>query len=262
MTTAQDMTEDMTEDILGYAVWAAPADVLVARLDAQLSEGTCCRWLACLNPHSYTVALSDAEFGRALLDADWLIPDGVGIVLASRIHGGAIERRVTGWNAFVAVNDCLQRMAGKVFFLGSTEATLATIRQRMARDYPAVQVVGCYSPPYRADFSDDENVRMIDAVNASGADVVWVAMTAPKQEKWLLLHAPLMQVKLAGAIGAVFDFYAGKVQRSSPIFQRLGLEWLPRLLREPRRLWRRMLISAPVFMWHVLTARRSPRRCL
>ena len=93
---------------------------------------------------------------------------------------------------------------------------------------------------------------MILAINAAAPDVLWVGMTAPKQEKWIRANQDRLNVRFAGAIGAVFDFYTGKIKRSHPVFQRFGLEWLPRLLQEPRRLWRRMFLSAPVFVWHVL----------
>ena len=93
---------------------------------------------------------------------------------------------------------------------------------------------------------------MVTAVNAAAPDVLWVGMTAPKQEKWILENHARLNVKFAAAIGAVFDFYTGKVKRSHPVFQRLGLEWLPRLIQQPRRLWRRMFVSAPIFIWHVL----------
>ena len=100
-------------------------------------------------------------------------------------------------------------------------------------------------------FSDAENMAMTAAVNAARADVLWVGMTAPKQEQWLHAQWPQLEVRVAGAIGAVFDFYAGRIKRSHPLFQRLGLEWLPRLLQEPRRLWRRTFVSTPRFLWDV-----------
>lgn len=89
-------------------------------------------------------------------------------------------------------------------------------------------------------------------INLAKPDVLWVGMTAPKQEKWIYANLPHLNVKFAAAIGAVFDFYTGRVKRSSPIFQKLGLEWLPRLVSQPRRLWRRMIISAPIFIWHII----------
>lgn len=210
-------------------------------------------WLACLNPHSYAEARRDPVFTRALLDANWLVPDGVGIVIASKLLGGNIKDRVTGSDVFLGLHE---RMNGKggmsVFFLGSTEDTLAAIRERMALDYPNITVAGTYSPPFKPEYTPVELDEMIAAVNAAHPDVLWVGMTAPKQEKWILQNLPRLNVKFAGAIGAVFDFYTGRVKRSHPAFQRLGLEWLPRLVQQPKRLWRRMFVSAPIFLRDVL----------
>ena len=243
-----------TEDLLGFGVWAAGLPALGRLWEEHLEQGQDCRWIACLNPHSYVTALDDAPFLCALQQADWLLPDGVGIVLASRWQRGRICSRITGFDAFSSINRMLDRREGRVFFLGASESTLDLICQRMARDYPHVHLVGRLSPPFKASFSDDDVAQMLAAINNSGADVLWVAMTAPKQEKWIQAHAAQLDVKLIGAVGAVFDFYAGTVKRSPPIFQRLGLEWLPRVVRAPRRLWRRMLVSAPIFVWHAMKA--------
>jgi N-acetylglucosaminyldiphosphoundecaprenol N-acetyl-beta-D-mannosaminyltransferase len=150
------------------------------------------------------------------------------------------------------------RGGGRVFFLGSTQATLERIRQRMHSEYPRVEVAGMWSPAFKATYSDAETDVMVDKINRSNADVLWVGMTAPKQEVWIRGVQPRLQVKFAAAIGAVFDFYAGSIKRSPVVFQRLGLEWLPRLVQEPRRLWRRTFVSAPVFLAHVARQRCRP----
>ena len=95
---------------------------------------------------------------------------------------------------------------------------------------------------------------MVAAINAAAPDVLWVGMTAPKQEKWIHEQCGRLNVQFAAAIGAVFDFYAGKVKRASPVVQRLGLEWFVRSIQEPRRLWRRHYVNAPIFVGHVLRA--------
>ena len=99
------------------------------------------------------------------------------------------------------------------------------------------------------------NQKMIEAINRVKPDVLWVGMTAPKQEKWIYQNKDKLDVKFIGAIGAVFDFYAGTKKRSQPFFQKIGLEWLPRLLGEPRRLWHRNFVSNPVFLMRVLRQR-------
>lgn len=172
------------------------------------------------------------------------------IVLASRWLDGRITQRVAGSDIFQGLNERMHEHGGlSCFFLGSTEETLAKIR---------VRVAGTYSPPYRTAFSEAETAAMLAAIAAAKPDVLWVGMTAPKQEKWLHQHRDQLAVPFAAAVGAVFDVYAGNVQRSPPFFLRHGLEWLPRLLQEPRRLWRRNLVSTPLFLTWV--AREKWRR--
>ena len=251
------------EAVLSYAVTTRDTGAVVDAVMTWITDPAArrpCRWLACLNPHSYVMALRDAPFARALQAADWLVPDGSGIVLASRLLGGVIRERVTGSDIFRGVLQALDhRGGGRVFLLGGEEDTLAIIRQRLAVDFPRIVVAGTFSPPFKAEFSVAENQAMVAAVNAARPDVLWVGLSAPKQEKWLHAHQAVLDVKFAAAVGAVFDFYSGRVKRSHPLFQRLGLEWLPPLVQQPRRLWRRMGVSAPIFLWHVLRQRLSGR---
>jgi N-acetylglucosaminyldiphosphoundecaprenol N-acetyl-beta-D-mannosaminyltransferase len=248
------------ENLLGYCVDVASvqnfADQLCAALRTTSGINAQRKWLACLNPHSYAVAKDDPHFSQALKNADWLVADGTGVVLASRILGGRIRERVTGSDVFASLHARMNRHGGQsVFFLGATEETLAQIITKMNHDYPRVHVAGTYSPPFKATYSEQELDAMISAINAAKPDVLWVGMTAPKQEKWIFDNLARLDVRFAGAIGAVFDFYVGNVKRSHPIFQRLGLEWLPRLIQQPRRLWRRMFISAPIFLFDVVKYR-------
>ncbi len=250
-------TEKLKENILGYAVDRSNVEECSDAIMTTLTQGDrSCRWLACLNPHSYAVALDDRSFASALHDANWLVPDGVGVVWASAVLGGQVHVRVTGSDIFSALHQRMNAFGGlSVFFLGASEQTLEQIRARMALDFPNIRVAGTYSPPFKPTYSEQELDAMIAAINATKPDVLWVGMTAPKQEKWIFENGARLDVSFAAAVGAVFDFYTGNVKRSHPVFQRLGLEWLPRLLQQPRRLWRRMLVSAPIFVAHVLRAR-------
>lgn len=246
----------MKEDILGYQVDAQPCDESIQQIFGFLHSGQSKGWLACFNPHSYVVSLNDAGFADALKSADWLVPDGIGVVYASRMLRGAVTVRVTGSDVFQGLHERMNLCKGmSVFFLGASEDTLTAICSRMADDYPNVRVVGTYSPPFKPVYSNAEVDAMVQAINLAAPDVLWVGMTAPKQEKWIFDNLQRLDVRFAGAIGAVFDFYVGKVKRSHPVFQRLGLEWLPRLVQQPGRLWKRMFVSAPIFVWHVLRAR-------
>lgn len=244
------------EEILGYRVCTDPASRCVERILSWIDAQEPGRYFACANPHSLEVARTDPSFRAALLGSDLLVPDGVGMVYGSRLLGGEIRARVTGSDIFEGVQRELDRRGGySVFFLGSTEEVLAKIARRMEREYPNLRWAGSYSPPFAGDFTPEQNEAMVAAVNRVRPDLLWVGMTAPKQEKWIARHRDRLEVKFIGPIGAVFDFYAGTVRRSHPLFQRLGLEWLPRLLQQPRRLWRRNFVSSPCFVLRVLAQR-------
>jgi N-acetylglucosaminyldiphosphoundecaprenol N-acetyl-beta-D-mannosaminyltransferase len=255
------------EDIAGYkvatlGVLACVADVVTwIRNEQRADRVGPCRWLACMNPHSYVVALEDASLSRALKASDWLIPDGVGMVLASKILSGRIRERVTGSDIFWGVMAELNVHGCSMFFLGSTDETLAAIRARVAVDFPNVTVAGTYSPPFKPEYSKDELDAMVAAINLTRPDVLWVGMTAPKQEKWIHQNAHRLDVRFAAAIGAVFDFYVGRLKRAPRLLQKMGLEWVVRSVQEPRRLWRRHYVNAPIFVWHVFKAaiRRTPK---
>ena len=240
------------ESILGYPVRTDSVEAIADDICASIKQESDFRWLSCLNPHSYSVARENNSFSTVLKEADWLIPDGVGIVLASRIFRGEIRGRVTGSDVFKGVHERLNTIGGSVFFLGSTEGTLGDMRERLSEDYPNVRIVGTYSPPFKQSFDKMDNDAMVAAINKVAPDVLWVGLTSPKQDLWIYSNRHRLNVKFAAGVGAVFDFYAGHIERSHPIFQRMGLEWLPRLLREPRRLWRRMFVSAPIFLWDVV----------
>ena len=139
-----------------------------------------------------------------------------------------------------------------VMFMGSSQMVLDLIVKRAAEVYPHLKVV-TYSPPYKPEFSDDDNKAIIDAINATDPDLLWIGMTAPKQEKWTYSHWDELNIHChVGTIGAVFDFFAGTVERAPMWWQRHGLEWLYRLLKEPKRMWRRYIIGNALFLWNML----------
>jgi N-acetylglucosaminyldiphosphoundecaprenol N-acetyl-beta-D-mannosaminyltransferase len=139
----------------------------------------------------------------------------------------------------------------KVMFMGSSEKVLELIRKRCAVDYPNLEVV-TYSPPYKPEFSDEDNAAIIKAINDANPDVLWIGMTAPKQEKWTYAHWKDLDIHChVGTIGAVFDFYAGTARRAPYWWQKHSLEWLYRLAKEPKRMWKRYVIGNPLFLWNI-----------
>ena len=139
-----------------------------------------------------------------------------------------------------------------VMFMGSSQKVLDLVVKRAAEVYPHLKIV-TYSPPYKPEFSEEDNKAIIEAINAVNPDLLWIGMTAPKQEKWTYSHWNELNIHChVGTIGAVFDFFAGTVERAPIWWQRHGLEWLYRLLKEPKRMWRRYIIGNTLFLWNML----------
>lgn len=212
-----------------------------------------------INAHSYNTAQKDVVFAEALTNGDVLIPDGASIVKACRWIKAKSQpkERIAGWDLFVhemeRVNKENEGAKKKVMFLGSSNNVLALIKERAEKDYPNIEVI-TFSPPYKPVFSDEDNRMMIEAINNTKPDLLWIGMTAPKQEKWAYAHWNELNINChVGTIGAVFDFYAGTMQRAPMWWQEHSLEWLYRLLKEPKRMWRRYLIGNILFLWNIFT---------
>lgn len=207
-----------------------------------------------INAHSYNTALKDESFAEALMKGDVLIPDGASIVMACRKIKAKSKpkERIAGWDLFAFEMDKLNHKGGKCFFMGSSEMVLSLIKKRAIIDYPNI-VVETYSPPYKKEFSDEDNRKIIDAINQANPDLLWIGMTAPKQEKWTYQHWDELDIHChCGTIGAVFDFFAGTVERAPIWWQEHGLEWLYRLIKEPKRMWRRYIIGNMLFLLNIL----------
>lgn len=206
-----------------------------------------------INAHSYNTAQKDALFAEALMRGDVLIPDGASIVKACRWIGAKSRptERVAGWDLFQFEMGELNRRGGKCFFMGSSPKVLERIKARVAVVYPNITVES-YSPPYKSKFSEEDNRSIIAAINASDPDLLWIGMTAPKQEKWTYEHWRELDIHChVGTIGAVFDFFAGTYKRAPQWWQEHSLEWLYRLVKEPRRMWRRYVLGNPLFLWNM-----------
>lgn len=206
-----------------------------------------------INAHSFNTAKKDKLFAEALTNGDVLIPDGVSIVKACRRIKAKSQpkERIAGWDLFEFEMSKLEKKGGTVMFMGSSQKVLGLIVKRAAKVYPHLKVV-TYSPPYKPEFSDEDNTAIIEAINNANPDLLWIGMTAPKQEKWTYSHWKDLNIHChVGTIGAVFDFFAGTVERAPIWWQEHGLEWLYRLLKEPKRMWRRYIIGNTLFLWNM-----------
>lgn len=206
-----------------------------------------------INAHSYNTALKDVFFAEALMKGDVLIPDGASIVMACRKLKAKSQptERIAGWDLFTMEMERLNQKGGTCFFMGSSEKVLNLIREKAKTIYPNIRIE-TYSPPYKPEFSEEENRAIIEAINRANPDLLWIGMTAPKQEKWAYRHWDELDIHChCGTIGAVFDFFAGTMERAPLWWQEHSLEWLYRLLKEPKRMWRRYIIGNTLFIWNI-----------
>lgn len=208
-----------------------------------------------INAHSYNTAQKDKRFAEALINGDALIPDGASIVKACKWIDAQSKpkERIAGWDLFSMEMERLNAKGGKCFFMGSSEKVLELVKRRTEVDYPNI-TVETYSPPYKPEFTTEENKAIIDSINQANPDLLWIGMTAPKQEKWAYGHWNELNIHChTGTIGAVFDFFAGTVKRAPLWWQRHSLEWLYRLIKEPKRMWRRYIVGNTLFIWNIFT---------
>lgn len=246
---------DPEEVIRGLPVSSRPFKKTTQLLVDWAGQRDKMRYFACVNAHSAETAHRDPTFMAALKQADLLVADGFGVILASRIIGGRIRERATGPELFMAVSDALDRVGGRsVFYLGGSDETLEKIRRRHRERFGSLAIAGLYAPPFRAEFSDADMKEMAERVNRAAPDVLWVGLGAPKQEKWVLGNRERLRVPLCGPVGAMFDYFAGNVPMPPKWVERAGLHWAYRLAKNPRRLWRRNLDS-PLFLARVVADR-------
>ena len=203
-----------------------------------------------INPHSYVTAKDDKLFFEALHDSDLLIPDGSGIVIAAKQINKQDIKKIAGADLHKFLLEEMNKKSGKVFYMGAAQKTLDKIKEKIKLEYPNI-IVASYSPPFKPEFTNEDNQIICEKINTFKPDVLFIGMTAPKQEKWVHAHKNELNATVICSIGAVFDFYAGTIQRAPHWMIRIGLEWLYRLVKEPKRMWKRYLIGNTQFIYYV-----------
>lgn len=193
-------------------------------------------------------ARENSELNTIYNSADIVTADGIPVVWASRILSSPVRGRVTGLDLLPAFSEVSARKKYSFFFLGAAEGVAEKLARMLKKRNPGLIIAGTWSPPYREQFTEEENRVMIEKINHSGADVLWVSLTAPKQDFWIARNIDKLNVAVAIGVGAAFDVVAGNITRAPHWMQNSGLEWFYRLLKEPGRLWRRYLVEAPQFI--------------
>jgi N-acetylglucosaminyldiphosphoundecaprenol N-acetyl-beta-D-mannosaminyltransferase len=225
------------------------------------------RWIEQRAPHYICVSgvhglaesLRDPSLRAIHNEAGLVTPDGMPLVWLSRLRGARHVERVYGPDLMLACCERSVETGYRHFFYGGAAGIPELLARRLCQRFPGLQIVGSYSPPFHT-LSEAEDDAIAERIAATAPDIVWVGLSTPKQERWMHGHVGRVGAPVVIGVGAAFDFHAGVKKQAPRWMQRSGLEWLFRLMSEPRRLWRRYTTSIPRFVWHTMVQLVNPRR--
>jgi N-acetylglucosaminyldiphosphoundecaprenol N-acetyl-beta-D-mannosaminyltransferase len=200
--------------------------------------------------HGVMEGQDDPRFLSILNDAFLCTPDGMPMVWMGKLSGHKEMKRVYGPDLMLKVCEWSERSGCRHFFFGGAEGVASALKASLTKRFPALQVVGCYTPPFRA-LNAQEVLELQRQVAEARPDILWVGLSTPKQEKFMAEFLPKLDVTLMVGVGAAFDFHTGRVRQAPGWIQRSGLEWFYRMCCEPRRLAKRYLKNNPRFLWKV-----------
>ena len=235
--------------ILGVSVHATSYRRAVKQITlwAEMNES---RYVCAANVHMVMEAYDSQSFMQVVNDADLVTPDGMPLVWAMRRMGIPDQERVYGPELMIKLIEASAQSSIPIGFYGSSPTVLENLVNGIRERYHSIDIKYSFSPPFRP-LSDEENIRIINEINSSGAHILFVGLGCPKQERWMAQHKGKISAVMVG-VGAAFDFYAGTKPQAPVWMQKRGLEWFYRLFQEPRRLWKRYLYHNPRFMLLVL----------
>lgn len=232
-------------NILGVGVSAINMELAVETVDRWLQEHKS-NYVCVTSVHGIVESQHDEQLRQIHNAAGLVTPDGMPLVWSMKSQGHKHVSRVYGPDLMLEVMRLSQKRAYKHFFYGATEATLRRLQDNLERRFPGIQIVGTHSPPFRP-LTPDEDAEIVETINRSRADIVWVGLSTPKQERWMAEHQHRVNAPVAIGVGAAFDFHAGLTRQAPKAIRHSGFEWLFRLITEPRRLWRRYVKIVPYF---------------
>ncbi|BDG37559.1 glycosyl transferase [Parageobacillus caldoxylosilyticus] len=223
-------------------------DEILADIEKRMAAGEKSTIVA-VNPEKLIAASKDENVKQLINSATYQIPDGIGVVLASKLKGGRITSRVTGIDMMERLIELSAKKGYRVFLFGAKEEVVKKAKENLEAKYPGLQIVG-YSNGYVNDYDS-----LIQKINESNADILFVALGSPRQELWIKTYMNDLNVKVLQGVGGSFDVFAGHVKRAPKLFRNLGLEWFYRLVTDPKRFKRQLAL--PKFLWKVLWEKPS-----
>lgn len=235
--------------VIGVPIDAVGWDEARARLMGWARQQSS-RYVCICNVHSVVTARQDPDYLRVVQQADMATPDGAPVAWSLRRAGFVGQPRVNGPDLMWKLCGDAEREGMAVGFHGSTPKTLELLRRVLQQAFPKLRIAYCVSPPFRV-LNADEDTAICEQINASGVGLLFVGLGCPKQEHWMADHRGRVNAVMLG-VGAAFDYHAGTISRAPNWMRSMGLEWLHRLCSEPRRLWRRYLVTNSLFIWHTV----------
>ncbi len=209
------------------------------------------RYVCVTGVHGVMESQQDVRLKQIHNAAGMVTPDGMPMVWLSKLHGFKDVTRVYGPDLMAAVCARSTTQGQRHFLYGGAEGVADLLKQKLEGRFPGIRIVGTYCPPFRP-LTDEEDRDLIAMIDASGADIVWVGLSTPKQERWMSAHTGKVKAPVLVGVGAAFDFHAGLKRQAPSWIQKIGMEWFFRLVTEPKRLWKRYLRNNPLFIWYLI----------
>jgi N-acetylglucosaminyldiphosphoundecaprenol N-acetyl-beta-D-mannosaminyltransferase len=248
VTNTQGKSHAPNYNVLGVPVHCVQMSDVIAEMESWINGREQTRYIAITGMHGVSESRKDPHFREVLKSASLVVPDGMPLVWLARWHGHPIGRRVCGSDLMEAF--CKQTGSRyRHFFYGGATGVAEYLAKNL-RERHNIAVAGTYTPPFRS-LTDEEESEVVARVQAAAPDVLWVGLSTPKQERWMYDHRARFLVPVMLGVGAAFDFNSGKLERAPTWMGNTGLEWLFRLLVEPKRLWKRYLVTIPSAIWSV-----------
>jgi len=236
--------------VLGTRVAVVQIPDIVAIFQDWIADRRASRYVAVCNVHMIVEAERNALFRKVVDAAALVVPDGSPLIWIGRRRGFALPRRCYGPDLFQELAASTASKGYRHYLYGGHPGVGGKVAERLQHDYPGVAIAGAFSPPFRK-MTPEEDEEAVHAINASEADILWVALGCPRQEIWMYEHRDRIKVPVVVGVGQAFDIFAGRVVQAPRWMREHGLEWLFRLLTNPRRLWRRYLVYNSEFLLRI-----------
>jgi N-acetylglucosaminyldiphosphoundecaprenol N-acetyl-beta-D-mannosaminyltransferase len=238
-------------NVLGVKISAVDLRTAVDLADRWISSAAGHGYVCATGVHGVMEARADSELRRILNHAFINAPDGMPMTWVGRLQGLQEMDRVFGPDLMMAMCRLSVERGYRNFLYGGKPGVADLLSETLQKRFPGLQAVGTYTPPFR-DLTPEEEKEALAQVRESRPHIIWVGLSTPKQERFMAQYVDYLQVPLMFGVGAAFDYHTGSIRDCSPWVKQAGLQWLHRLMQDPRRLWKRYLLNNPAFLWHIV----------